>query len=351
MSGHVKRPVLYLHVGSHKTGTTAIQQAMRAARQELRRQGVCWPVLRSNPAHSKLAHSKLVRAVYAQGPIAGLQARWLAARVRWQARGTAATVLSSEKIYRIGYEFFEEEDQDTPANRERRIAFLHRLRALFEDHYDIRVLLYLRRVDEFAESMYKELLFRKPYTGRFRFDDFLTRQAALFNYGDQAQELRQHLGPVSLQSYDAARKAGLVEHFCGLVGVTLPASFKSDERIRRSASNTAALFLDRLAGERSLTRADREQVLEFSLSGRMPESRDGTRSLWPSRESLESFLQRHRDPALDHLFPGIDWDDMSFGGMNDSEYRANLAAFEEWRVGCAREIRGSRTGTVGPHGA
>jgi hypothetical protein len=345
----VNKPVLYIHVGSHKTGTTAIQQAMRAARDELRQQGVCWPVLRSKPEHSKLAHSKLVRVVYAEGLVARAQSRWLAARVRWQARGLRTTVLSSEKIYRVGYEFFEGVAQDTPENRGRRVAFLQRLRALFADHFDIKVLLYLRRVDEFAESMYKEQLFRKPYTGRFRFEDFLAEQRALFNYGDQVQELQQYLGPVSLQSYDAARKAGLVEHFCALVGVTPPRQPGPGERVRRSASNTAALFLNRLAEERSLTRADRLQVQEFSLSGRMLEPADGARSLWPSRESLESFMQQYRNPALDHLFPAVDWDHLRFGGMESSEYQSNLAAFEEWRRSGGGELLASRPGTSEPH--
>jgi len=344
----VNKPVLYIHAGSHKTGTTAIQQALRAAKDELRRQGVCWPVLSSGPAHSKLQHSKLVRVVYADGLRARLQARWLASRVRRQARGTKATILSSEKIYRIGYEFFENSDQDTPAKRERRIAFLRRLRALFADDYDIRVLLYLRRVDEFAESLYKEQLFRKPYTGRFLFEDFLREQKALFDYGAQARELGEHLGPVSLQSYDAARRAGLIEHFCGLIGVAPPAQPRPGERVRQSATNTAALLLDRLAAERALTHADRLQVLEFSLSGRMPEPGGKPRSLWPSRESLEAFMRQYRDPALDHLFPAVDWDALQFGAMGDLEYRSALAAFEEWRRSRADAAPGSRSGAAGP---
>jgi len=327
----VNKPVLYIHAGSHKTGTTAIQQAMRAARGELRRQGVCWPVLRSNPEHSKLAHSKLVRVAYAEGLRHRVHERWLVGRLRWQGRGCTKTIFSSEKIYRIGYEFFEHAEQDTPGKRERRVRCLRRLRTLFEDHFDIRVLLYLRRVDEFAESMYKELQFRKPYAGSFRFEDFLVQQRALFRYADQVQELQQYLGPVSLQSYDEARRRGLVEHFCGLVGVTLPARLQSGSRVRRSASNTASLFLNRLAEERPIALEDRLEVLEFSLSGRLPEPEGGVRSLWPSRASLESFLQQHREPALDHLFPAIEWGEMRFDGMSDREFEANRSAFEDWR--------------------
>ena len=334
----MSRPVLYIHAGSHKTGTTAIQQALLAATRELRSQGVCWPVLRTNLAPTK-AHSKLVRLVYADDPLSRLRGRWLASSVRRQARGMATTVLSSEKIYRIGYEFFENAEQDTPRKRERRISFLRRLRGLFADHFDVRVLLYLRRVDDFAESMYKELLFRKPYAGRFLFERFLVEQRALFDFGGQIRELQANLGPVSVHSYHAACAVGLVEHFCGLIGARLPAQPRHGARVRQSASNTAALFLERLSAERALTRADRLQVLEFSVSGRMPST--GNRSLWPTRESLESFMRQNHSPELDGLFPAIDWGALQFGPLDDREFQASLAAFEDWRRNAAPSGAGS----------
>ena len=336
----MSRPVLYIHAGSHKTGTTAIQQALLAAAQELRSQGVCWPILRTNLAPAK-AHSKLVRLVYADDPLSRLRGHWLASSVRRQARGAATTVLSSEKIYRIGYEFFENAEQDTPGNRERRIAFLRRLRGLFAEQFDVRVLLYLRRVDDFAESMYKELLFRKPYAGRFLFERFLVEQRALFDFGAQIRELQANLGPVSVHSYHAACEVGLVEHFCGLIGATLPAQPGRGPRVRRSASNTAALFLERLSAERALTHADRLLVLEFSVSGQMPSTGSGSRSLWPTRESLESFMRQNCSPELDGLFPAIDWGALRFGPLDDREFQASLAAFEDWRRNAASSGAGS----------
>lgn len=323
----MNKPVLFIHAGSHKTGTTAIQQALLAAAPELRLQGICWPVL--GPSR---AHSRLVRAAHAWGLQGRLKANWLAGRIRWQARGMRATVLSSEKIYRIGYEFFEQTEQDTSANRARRVAVLQRLRDLFSDDFEIRVLLYLRRVDEFAESMFKELQFRKPYMGRFRFEDFLTEQRALCNYGDQAQELEQHLGPVSLQSYDAARRSGLIAHFCTQIGATPPQSAGTGERVRRSASNTAAMFLARLSADRTVSYADRLRLLDYALKGGLPDPPDRTRSLWPSRNALEAFMAQYHDPALDYLFPPVDWDRISFGPMGDAEFQASRAAFDAWRL-------------------
>lgn len=319
------KPTLFIHAGSHKTGTTAIQETLHAAAAGLRLQGVCWPVL--GPSRG---HSRLVRAIHAGDWRSRIKAQWLAARIRRQARGLPKVVLSSEKIYRIGYEFFEQSAQNTPANRARRIEVLGNLRALFADQFDIRVLLYLRRVDEFAESMYKELLFRKPYSGRFLFDSFLAEQAQLFDYRDQVEELRQCLGPVSLLSYDAARRTGLIAHFCAQLGATAPAVANLDRRVRLSASNTAAMFLDRLAAERHLTHDDRLRLLDFALAGGLPDPEGATRSLWPSRAALEEFMARHSAHELDDLFPTVDYERMHFDPIDEREFRIKLAEFDDW---------------------
>jgi hypothetical protein len=323
-------PVMYIHAGSHKTGTTAIQHTLGAAADALRQQGICWPLLSPNPGHHKL-----VRAAFGRDPVARFQTRRLAYRVRRQSRGCGTTVLSCEKIYRIGYEFFASADQHTDENRRRRVAVLRKLRGLFAEHFDIRVILYLRRVDEFAESMYKELLFRKPYAGRFLFENFLREQRALFNYGDQVRELEECLGPVAVYSYHAARRTGLIEHFCSLIGASVPAEVRTDARIRRSASNAGALFLVRLAGQRDLSHADRLQVLDFCLSDVWPEPAGRRHSLWPSREVFEEFLRTHRTPGLEHLFPAVDADRLAFGPLDDEQYAQCLGAFERWRSAAA----------------
>lgn len=329
---HSSKPVLYIHAGSHKTGTTAIQQILGPATAELRQQGICWPVLGSSPTHHKL-----VRAIYGEGLLSKLQAAHLVRRIRRQARGCRATVISSEKIYRVGYEFFEGREQYTQENRERRVAFLRNLRAYFAGDFTIRVILYLRPVDDFAESMFKELLFRKPYTGRFLFDDFIKEQHALFRYRDQLDELEEWLGPVEVHSYNASRKAGLIEHFCSVVGATPPANLRPGKKIRQSASNLGALFLLRFARDHDLSPADRRKVLGFCLSDAWPEPPDSRRSLWPDRAALSSFLDTYRDAALEDVLPPQDSSRLEFGPIADRDYELCRDAFEKWsRHGSAR---------------
>jgi hypothetical protein len=316
---------MYLHAGSHKTGTTALQEILGSAAGELRQQGICWPLFPPIPAHHRL-----VRSVYGEFLFSGLETHRLLRRIRRQSRGCHAVVLSSEKIYRMGYEFFENAEQLTEENQQKRIAFLRRLRALFADEFDLRIILYLRRVDEFAESMYKELLFRKKYAGEFRFDAFLVEQRALFRYDEQIRELEENLAPVSVYAYETVRKGGLVEHFCSLVGAKTPARAPVDARIRLSASNTGALFLARLARSRALEQAERLRILAFCLSDDWPEQAGRKRSLWPTRHALEQFMQTYRSPGVSALWPPVDWDGIEFSPMADAEFERYRDAFERW---------------------
>jgi len=331
VTGHPERPhledepVLFIHAGSHKTGTTAIQQTLGAARGELRRQGICWPRLGSNPVHHKL-----VQSLHDQGLLARLNAGWMARRVRRQSQGCRATVLSSERLYRIGYELIGNEPRDSDARRRRRSEVLGRLRALFVEDFDIRVILYLRRVDLFAESMFKELLFRKDYRGRYPFARFLEEQDALFRYDARIREFEDCLGPVSVHAYDALKGTGVVPHFFSLIGATPPGTAASDARVRRSASNAGAWFLLQLAQQRDLSPSDRRRVLEFCLSDAWPEPPDAPRSLWPSATEHSAFLDTYRSATLEPLLTAVDAGPLEYGPLPAAQFARCLEAWEGW---------------------
>jgi hypothetical protein len=319
------KPVLFVHAGSHKTGTTAIQQTLGAARGELKRQGICWPQLGSSPVHHKL-----VQSLHDRGLLARLNAGWMARRIRRQSQGCRATILSSERLYRIGYDPIGNEPQDSDARRRRRNEVLGRLRALFADDFDIRVILYLRRVDVFAESMFKELLFRKEYRGRYLFARFLVEQDMRFRYDDRIREFEDCLGPVSVHSYDALKGTGVVPHFCSLVGATPPGMAGSDARIRRSASNAGAWFLLQLAEQRDVSASDRRRVLAFCLSDAWPEPPGVPRSLWPSAEERSGFLHTYRSATLEPLLTPVVADPLEYGPLPEAQFARCLHAWERW---------------------
>lgn len=318
-------PVLFIHAGSHKTGTTAIQQTLGAARGELRRQGICWPKLGSSPVHHKF-----VQSLHDRGLLARLDAGWMTGRIRRQSRGCRATVLSSERLYRIGYDLIGNAPQDSDARRRRRSEVLGRLRALFAGDFDIRVILYLRRVDVFAESMYKEVLFRKDYRGRYPFARFLEEQDVLFRYDARIREFEDCLGPVSVHCYEALQGTGVVAHFCSLIGATPPDAVATGARIRRSPPNAGAWFLLRLAEQLDLSASDRRRVLEFCLSEAWPEPPGAPHSLWPSAAAHAGFLGAHPSARLEPLLPAVAADPLAYGPLTEAQFERCLDAWEHW---------------------
>lgn len=88
-----------LHIGTHKTGTTAVQNALAHNRRLLRRHGIVYPELgRGQPAHHGLA-ALWNSSVASYEPPGGAEAAWRAL-ARDHARGDATLLLSSEELSR-----------------------------------------------------------------------------------------------------------------------------------------------------------------------------------------------------------------------------------------------------------
>lgn len=131
---------LVLHIGTHKTGTTMIQNRMHAARAALADQGVIYPAAgRHTGHHMFLTDWIALPAAYHQpeGGLAGLS------RLADRWRATDATViLSSEEFSRAG-------------GRGGQVDFAA-LRQVFHG-YRIRVICVLRNQWQFLQAVYLEL--------------------------------------------------------------------------------------------------------------------------------------------------------------------------------------------------
>ena len=152
-----RQPTLFLHVGTHKTGTSSMQATLHANRQRLAERGVCYPTegVYCTPAgwagpppeggHRYLAFSMMGTWPHWDdrdhtAPLtecrAALRADLTAWRARWPER-RADAVLSSEYWFR---------DVDPAA-----------LHGLVEGlGYRVVVIAYLRRQDEFICSLHDQ---------------------------------------------------------------------------------------------------------------------------------------------------------------------------------------------------
>ncbi len=123
--------MLILHIGSPKTGTTALQQFLHSNADALRKAGVNY----MTAARTHIAHNPLAQAV-PQGKAAELVAQIVE---EYDANPDMTHVVSSEIMFRV--------------------VVANGLRGLFPDHIarNTKVICYLRRQDRYAEVLYKQL--------------------------------------------------------------------------------------------------------------------------------------------------------------------------------------------------
>lgn len=289
---------ILLHIGTEKTGSTAIQSALAAARPLLPAHGFALPESPGLPAHQMLA-------VHAADPerLGGLwhlvpEGRLEEARARFAEAFAAEMAALPASVHSV---ILTSEHLHSRVTSEAAIA---RLAALLAPHAArIEVLCWLRRQDRLAVSAYSTAL-RNGAAGRamfpthpaqleryFDYDALTRRWAAVF--GEDAIRLRIH-GPGEPAEADAARDA--FDAF-GLPAALLP---PAPERLNR-ASRAEDLVLLRAANEAmerlALARGlppDAFAALRERLRRHVHAAPPG-HGLRPSRAEAMAFLDRFRE--------------------------------------------------------
>ena len=141
---------LLLHVGTHKTGTTAIQAYMSQCRVELAAQGILYPSLRPGLWNEREAHHKVAQAVLRSSLIDRVRLRryrrWIDQAQAW----ARLTVLSAEPIYRHTVGDVTPGDMSAWFTAHRN--YLRRLAAWLAG-FDVRSVVYFRQPEDLAISM------------------------------------------------------------------------------------------------------------------------------------------------------------------------------------------------------
>ncbi len=148
-------PRLYLHIGTHKTGSTAIQQLLWKHREALANGGLLYPdVGVRRDAHHEIAWAAgTTRAAPDAAALRGLVEQ-LAHQIR---NAEDALLLSSEE-----FEFVQRVDE----------------LASLQDHFEVKVIVYLRKQDEYLEAAYNQHV--RSYD--LRFTDSIYQFALRYNF-------------------------------------------------------------------------------------------------------------------------------------------------------------------------
>lgn len=319
-----QKPKLVLHVGSHKTGTTALQRTFGRSEKHFKSYGILYPKMAEN-----LNHRNLIRALVNEPGRSDVTAEEIITDIRMQAENYDQVLLSSENVYRYGLFPDDGHDGSVESMRQARESFLKSLQSLLVD-FDVTILLFLRRVDRFAESLYKEMTFRKDLDEPLFFDDFLHKYRMVFDYKTQIEGFERYFENVDVFSYDKLENGEINQFVCDYLNV--PASKIISKPIyRKSASNIGAKFLQKLFETRLPTKDDCGSLLDLFQTQQWLEAFGNPAcSLWTSADGLRKFIDRTPGADIPEFFEPYDFENISFCDWTGSQQASAEVMFEKW---------------------
>ncbi|MEM9523606.1 MAG: hypothetical protein AAF982_06380 [Pseudomonadota bacterium] len=278
---------LVFHIGSLKTGTTAIQAALDRDRARLAAHGIHYPATTPEFSPTRSAHHRVAHAVADLGLRNRIGLTLFFRRLRRQAADYRLTLLSAEPVYR--HVAFRPPPRESDAWFEGRAVYLNRLRNYLRD-FDTQILLYLRRPHDYAVSLYKEALTKTRSTRMPAFADMVEDYAPHFEYPRHLALLKERFGKVEVRGYEVEAAKGLVPAFYARLGLEAPPA--EGRRMRVSVSNRAVAWLSARSGEGSPP----EQRRRIFYAARDPDAifhEAEPSTLWPSEDVFERFGARH----------------------------------------------------------
>ncbi|MBS7588635.1 hypothetical protein [Ancylobacter defluvii] len=206
-----------LHVGTHKTGTTSIQQFGNRRAQQLREVGLWYPGydligLKRHPAHHDFSHA-------VAGTLSTLsfeQANDFIAAIAQGAGDASHVLLSAEPIYRHLIPTKTKNSAEYWAARDAYIARLAEVTAPLQPE----ILIVLRRQDDFSRSLYQENVKARHMKQDFR--SFLKTRLPNFQYLEQINLFKKYFKIVDIAIFeDLAENGELIRDFFRHIGIEI----------------------------------------------------------------------------------------------------------------------------------
>jgi len=201
---------LLIHIGTHETGTSAIQRFAAANRQPLRERGLWYPSYEEIGLAAHFGHHDFAHAIAGDSgrKFTLADAERFADLIRTDGRADETILISAEPIYRhlVGAGDY----------WSRRRDYIQRLRDIFAIE-DSGIVAVFRRQDGFARSMYQERIKSTKYSKSFR--KFLQDSARSFEYLNQIALFKERFAQLTVMIHEDMPDQGLVDAFFNRLGV------------------------------------------------------------------------------------------------------------------------------------
>jgi hypothetical protein len=199
-----------IHVGTHKTGTTAVQRFASANRAELKDRGLWYPSYGEIGLFDHYAHHHLAFALAEESGkrLSSSEARRFIEYLDRNRTGQETVFISAEPLYRLTFGLNQKTHKwrsSSASYWEARDRFIAKLRDAFPFD-DVQILICLRRQDTFARSVYQERI--KVTKFHDTFATFLHKERSIFDYLGQVEAFAKHFQNVRVVTFESLIATG-----------------------------------------------------------------------------------------------------------------------------------------------
>jgi hypothetical protein len=283
---------IFLHIGTHKTGTTAIQRHLGRNAEFYASQGLWYPreaeLLsggRDAPTHLNIARS--LDCTTKPKPYSESQLQEMADALVTKAKGYKHTIVSAEAFWRIGFGRIDQ-DEDRELMWQRKAENVKRIRELFGNSTDVHVACVIRERATYLQSSYSEYILATFY--RKSIQKFLRTFRYVADYQKQLNAWQQHF-PVRTLSYERLCKQQdiTLQFIHNLAGQIAPPPDAGEQKVQFNVGHPipCVLFKRYLNGMEGLPR---EQLIRMYNKGRRRFAKINQSSAVASLKQINSWL-------------------------------------------------------------
>lgn len=299
---------IFLHIGTHKTGTTAIQRHLGRNADFYATQGLWYPreaeLLsggRTTPNHLNIARS--LDCSNKQKHYNETQLEEMAQAIVSKSQNYSHTIISAEAFWRIGFGSTEA-DKNPNQRWERKAKSINHIRRLFGDKSDLEVVCVIRERSSYLQRHYSELILATLYCKSIQ--KYLKSFHHLGDYQRQLTSWQQHF-PVRALSYESlCDQQDITQRFLhSLIGQIAQPLDAGEQKTHFNIGHPIACvlykrYLNSLAG------IPREQLIQLYNKGRRRFAKISNSSAVASLQHINSWLTHKEIRILRRSFVSHD---------------------------------------------
>lgn len=244
-----------VHVGTHKTGTTAIQRFAAANRLELRNRGIWYPSYSEIGLFDHYAHHHLAFTIGEdkRTRLSESEAARFIDYIDKNRKRDETVLISAEPLYRMTLGLEQKKHRwrsSSAAYWDARERFVAKLRTSFPFD-DVQILICLRRQDNFARSVYQERVKVTKFSNTF--PTFLHKERAIFDYLGQLDVFAKYFPSIKVVTFESLVDTGdLHSAFFDLFDIDI--SFEEDRPVTNISLPIEFVEFKRLLNKTDISR-------------------------------------------------------------------------------------------------